>query len=398
MSTANQRIVSGAELEAQLIRFINGTLLGGNGKVDRDTPLFEEGHINSLRILDLIAAVEKAIGAKIPDRAVRLANFRTVATIVRTFHPSSEQGAGPSGIGSSDVFERRRDRAGFSSPLAALVARGDVTLTSAGQVSLAGTALDVMLAVDHTVQRWARELGAAEQRYPSLIATDVLRRAGREEWTVVGEPTLSAVDGLARNDMALAPAVCYHTYPTFEHKPLTKTPTILTALGRCYRHEGGNHVPLERLWEFTMREVIVLGARDEVESMRQRLVRQVTDFVTTLDLDGTIAVAADPFFTSADEGRRVMQQAGALKHELLLTLEPNGRAIAAASFNHHLDYFGSRFSITVPNGAPAYSGCVAFGLERWVLAIFSQLGVDETGWPASAREWLDDARRTLPRA
>jgi seryl-tRNA synthetase len=407
-------------LEAQLIRFINGTLLRGDGNVDRDTRLFEEGHINSLRILELIAAVEKAIGAKIPDRAVRLANFRTVATIVRTFHPSAEKEASPPTSSSDRVFEQRRDRARFALPLGALVERGDITLASAGQVSLAGAALDVMLAVDQTVQRWARELGAAEHRYPSLIAADVLRRAGRDEWTSVipsersesrnrtrpdrgpslyqdaGDSSTPAAS--ARNDMALAPAVCYHAYPEYESKTLGENPIILTALGRCYRHEGGNHVPLERLWEFNMREVIVLGTREQVEATRQQLVRHVADLVNTLDLDASIEVAADPFFTSADEGRRLMQQAGALKHELQLTLEPSGRAIAAASFNHHLDYFGSRFGIEMPNGSPAYSGCVAFGLERWVLAIFSQLSVDEIRWPASAREWLRDARHTLARA
>ena len=419
MSAAGHGIVSPIELEAQLIRFINGTLLNGNGSVDRDTRLFEEGHINSLRILDLIAAVEKAIGGKIPDRAVRLANFRTVETIVKTFHPSGERATSPSTASPDRVFERRRERARFASPLDALIRRGDVALTSAGQVSLSGVALDVMLAVDHTVQRWARELGAEEHRYPSLIAAEVLKRAGRDEWTFVipseahaerarsrGTRALRQAESertpgiprSARNDKALAPAVCYHAYPRYQDKTLAQHPTILTALGRCYRHEDGNHVPLERLWEFNMREVIVLGTREQVEDTRLQLVRRVTDLVATLDLDTTIEVAADPFFASADEGRRLMQQAGALKHELLLTLEPNGRTIAAASFNHHLDYFGSRFGIALPNGSPAYSGCVAFGLERWVLAIFSQLGVDQTSWPAPAREWLHDARHTFPGA
>ena len=398
MSTSHKRIVSPTELEAQLVRFINGTLLRGEGSVDRDSRLFEEGHINSLRILELIAAVEKAIGARIPDRAVRLASFRSVATIVRTFHPLGEKDAAPSAARADRLFERRRDRTRFASPLDELVACGDVALTSAGQVSMSGAALDVMLAVDHTVQRWARELGAVEHHYPSLIAADVLTRAGREGWTVVSPSEVLEASASARNDKALAPAVCYHTYPEYEGTTLGAPPTILTALGRCYRHEDGNHVPLERLWEFNMREVIVLGTRDQVERTRQDLVRQVMDLVNTLDVDATIEVASDPFFTSADEGRRLMQQAGALKHELQLTLEPNGRTIAAASFNHHLDYFGSRFGISLPNGSSAYSGCVAFGLERWVLAIFSQLGVDETRWPASARDWLHDARRTLPRA
>ena len=399
MSASERTIVSPAELEAQLIRFINGTVLRGEGNVDRDSRLFEEGHINSLRILELIAAVEKAIGAKIPDRAVRLANFRTVATIVRTFHPSAEK----SPASADRAFEQRRDRARFAPPLDELVARGDVALTSAGQVSLSGLALDVMLAVDQTVQHWARGLGADEHRYPSLIGADALKRAGRDDYVI---PSGAHAERARSRGIAivpiegqvLPPAVCYHAYPEYEGKTLSDNPTILTALGQCYRHEGGNHIPLERLWEFNMREVIVLGTREQVEATRQQLVRHVTELVATLDLDAAIEVAADPFFTSADEGRRLMQQAGALKHELQLTLEPNGRSIAAASFNHHLDYFGSRFNIRLPNGSPAYSGCVAFGLERWVLAIFSQLGVDETSWPASAREWLHDARRTLSRA
>src|SRR3712207_7393953 len=40
-----------------------------------------------------------------------------------------------------------------------------------------------------------------------------------------------------------------------------------------------------------------------------------SELVSTLALDATIDVANDPFFTAGDEGRRLMQQAGALKHE-----------------------------------------------------------------------------------
>ena len=81
------------ELERQLTRFVNVTLLGGGDAVDRDTRLFEDGYMNSLRILDLIAMVEKALGARIPDRSVRLANFRTIATIVREGWWSTSDGA-----------------------------------------------------------------------------------------------------------------------------------------------------------------------------------------------------------------------------------------------------------------------------------------------------------------
>ena len=140
-----------------------------------------------------------------------------------------------------------------------------------------------------------------------------------------------------------------------------------------------------------MREIIILGTREQVEATRQALVRQVSNLVTALELDATIDVASDPFFAAGDEGRRLMQRAGALKHELQLVIDAGGRTVAAASFNHHHDFFGSRFGIQLADGAPAHSGCVAFGLERWVLAFLAQHGVDETAWPVGARDWLRSA-------
>jgi len=383
------------ELERQLARFVNVTLLGGSADVGPDTRLFEDGYMNSLRILDLIAAVEKMLGARIPDRAVRLANFRTIATIVKAFHPDAASRPAVPAVESDlrPVFERRGDRTRFRSPLAALQARGDVAVTAAGQVALSGLALDALRAVDHTALEWARSLGAVEHRYPSLIDLGVLERAGQvasfpQHLTLAGHPERS--EGSRH---ALSPAVCYHAYPELHGRTLGAEPTMLTARGRCYRFEGGNHTPLERLWDFTMREIIVLGNRDQVETVRQALVRQVSDLVTRLELDGRVEIATDPFFTAGDEGRRLMQQAGALKYELLLAVDADGRGVATTSFNHHHDFFGARFGITLSAGGPAHSGCVAFGLERWVLAVLAQHGVDERTWPAAARAWLDDARR-----
>ena len=69
--------------------------------VDRDTRLFEDGYMNSLRILDLIAVVEKTLGRRIPDRAVRLANFRTIATIVQRVPPGRRCGCRVASSGSA---------------------------------------------------------------------------------------------------------------------------------------------------------------------------------------------------------------------------------------------------------------------------------------------------------
>ena len=249
--------------------------------------------------------------------------------------------------------------------------------------------------MDDTVVRWARALGAPEHRYPSLIDVAVLERAGQ---VVPGEAGQAVIPSAARDRTTLSPAVCYHAYPEWSEKTLGHEPTLLAARGHCYRYEDGDHIPLERLWEFTMREIIVIGTREQVEDIRQSLVRQVVRLIETLELDASIETATDPFFTAGDEGRRLMQQAGALKYELRLAVDATGRTIAAASFNHHHDFFGTRFHIRLPDGAPAHSGCVAFGLERWVLALFAQHGVAPRAWPNAARAWLDDARHHGARA
>ena len=398
---ADRQLPTPEQFERQLTAFINTTLLGGGDTVGPDTRLFEEGYINSLRILDLIAIVEKILGRRIPDRAVRLANFRTVGTIVRAFHPGVREL--PPAAPADSLFEHRTSRTAFASPVDALARRGDLAVIGAGRVALSGLALDVARAVDHTVAKWATTLGAVERSYPSLIDFDVLARAGQAEsfpqhLTQVchpEEPKATRDLDAIEHRHALAPAVCYHVYPEWQAKALGERPVLLTAVGRCYRREGGSHVPLERLWEFSMREIVVLGTRDQVEDVRQALVRQVSELATTLGVDGAIVLATDPFFTTGDEGRRLMQQAGALKYELQLTIDAGGRGVATASFNHHHDFFGGRFDITLSTGAPAHSGCVAFGLERWVLALLAQHGVEERRWPDAVRQWLDDARTAL---
>ena len=53
--------------------------------VDADTPLFEGGLIDSLKILHLIAFVENATGQSIPEQQIVMKHFRTVRAIAETF-------------------------------------------------------------------------------------------------------------------------------------------------------------------------------------------------------------------------------------------------------------------------------------------------------------------------
>ena len=56
--------------------------------VEADTPLFE-GLIDSIRILELIAWTERAMGRQIPDRMIRMDHFRTLRAVAETFIPGT---------------------------------------------------------------------------------------------------------------------------------------------------------------------------------------------------------------------------------------------------------------------------------------------------------------------
>lgn len=73
------------DIEA-LVDFVNRELLDGRGmSVDGDTRLFEDGRIDSLNILRLIAFIEDRRGRTIPDREIVMNRFKTLRTIAESF-------------------------------------------------------------------------------------------------------------------------------------------------------------------------------------------------------------------------------------------------------------------------------------------------------------------------
>jgi hypothetical protein len=134
-----------------------------------------------------------------------------------------------------------------------------------------------------------------------------------------------------------------------------------------------------------MREIIAVGDDELVEKLRNDMMERVSLWMKELGLEGSIETASDPFFTSESKGRLLMQQMLPLKYEVQLRVDPDGRSVAAASFNNHEQHFGKAFSIRQSSGEPAHSGCVAFGWERWVIAFVNKHGADAASWPTGGR-------------
>jgi seryl-tRNA synthetase len=189
-------------------------------------------------------------------------------------------------------------------------------------------------------------------------------------------------------DYCLPPTMCFHTYHQLAERPLPAPSMVVTSRGKSFRFESRYRRSMERLWDFTIREVVFLGSRESVLAGRRRLMELTFALVEALGLGGRCEVANDPFFVDGDSaGRAWSQRMLELKYELRLPFAP-GRDLAAGSFNFHERFFGESFAIAAAAGeaAPVHTACAGFGLERFAYAFLCQHGLDPGGWPDDVRQ------------
>jgi hypothetical protein len=183
----------------------------------------------------------------------------------------------------------------------------------------------------------------------------------------------------------LTPAACYHVYVDLAGQALTGLRTVTTR-ATCFRREL-HYLPLERQWSFGMREVVALGTADEIKAFLARGRARVDRFIGALGLTIAWTAATDPFFDMSKNPKFLAQKLDPVKTEMV-----HGGRLAIGSINFHRNFFGETFAIS-RDGEPVFSGCVAFGLERWIRSILETHGPDAGGWPdveAAGREMLAD--------
>jgi seryl-tRNA synthetase len=280
-----------------------------------------------------------------------------------------------------------------------------------GQVALSGMPLRLFNYFDRVFEDFGRPWRAEPLRTPTLIPSKTLSRCDyfrsfphnvtfashlREDAQVIDgfrarHQTVEDLDGGALADMerpeaCLSPAVCYHVYHLHEHQTLPASGVNYGICGKCFRYESSNLRDLRRLWDFTMREVVFLGSRDDVLEKRERSLEMMAQFLETHRLAGEIRTASDPFFVAPDAvSKTYFQLSSDSKLEVSLLL-PDGERSAVGSHNYHSDFFGRAFSTEIEGAGPMHSVCVAFGLERWVYAFLRQHGSDPAAWPEPMRQ------------
>ena len=184
----------------------------------------------------------------------------------------------------------------------------------------------------------------------------------------------------------LSPAVCYHLYFALADKPLPNGKLVATAVSNCFRYEAINLASLERLWNFTMREIIFVGPKDFVLDNREVGRQRMAQTLEEIGLAYRVESANDPFFIGEFRKQAAFQSAFQLKFEIRARLPFKDSTLAVGSYNYHQDFFGRNLEISLPDGSPAHTGCIAFGLERIAFAFLAQYGLDPAGWPQVVRE------------
>ena len=76
-----------ADFVTNMLAWLNQDVAPKGVDVQADTPLFATRLLDSLKVLELIAFTEQAIGRVIPDSHIRMDNFQTVARIAAVFLP-----------------------------------------------------------------------------------------------------------------------------------------------------------------------------------------------------------------------------------------------------------------------------------------------------------------------
>lgn len=272
----------------------------------------------------------------------------------------------------------------------------DLRWNTNGCATLGGELLDWSLRFDAWISQRARELGAKEHRFPSLISAKSLapiaylrsfphlatfvtagknealqalaEDAGTAEELPVGNATFEAVSHL------LTPAACYHFYPMFAGSRVA-SPVYLTTRCQCFRREN-HYEPLQRQWCFEMREIVCIGSAAAIDEHMATWRREIAGILQRLGLPANWQDATDPFFNPLGDPKALAQLVEPTKQELCT---PDGLAIA--STNRHRSFFGESYDIRC-GSAHAESACVAFGLERWLHAMTEVHGHDAARWPS----------------
>jgi seryl-tRNA synthetase len=200
------------------------------------------------------------------------------------------------------------------------------------------------------------------------------RAAAHEDWSEFQH----------QSEVSLLPAACYPVYPALAQRGRLPAGGVFVDAGGAwvFRHEPS--LDPARRQMFHQHELVRAGDPDTVLEWRSEWSQLGLDLLGSLGLAPRLDHANDPFFGRRGRMLAQSQLDQDLKLEILVDIS-GPEPTACASFNYHLDHFGSTFGLEAADGSVAHTACLGFGHERIVLALLARHGMDPDAWPGEIR-------------
>lgn len=263
---------------------------------------------------------------------------------------------------------------------------------------------------DKKFEQIAHVLGAEKRIYPSLIPINDLQKTGylrtSPQYTMFcsdvktelenlekldGDIKLQKFDGhqaLRQPQYALSPAACLHVYIELKNSKLNEAKTI-TFLQNVFRNEGERgYEDIGRFRDYHVREIVFVGEHQWIVDKREYTLDLTYQLAKRLGIKCKSEVACDPFILPRMQKYKKIQKID--KSKIEMQLNAGEKNISGASYNLHGTAFTYPFNISVKDVEHTETGCVGFGIERWIVAFLRQFGDEPGAWPESViTEWRD---------
>lgn len=201
------------------------------------------------------------------------------------------------------------------------------------------------------------------------------RSEAGKDWSELLEPS----------NVFLSSAACHPVYPMCTGM-LSESGCYFNVQSYCFRHEPSTDPA--RMQCFQMHEVVFVGAAEDAQRHRDSGLEFGVSLLQGLGLDMAVLPANDPFFGRLGTSLAANQRDEVLKLEGVAPIGSPDHSVAIISGNCHRDHFGVPFAIEMSNGTIAHSSCVAFGIDRIVLALLWRHGLDPDRWPSDVEKVL----------
>jgi seryl-tRNA synthetase len=267
---------------------------------------------------------------------------------------------------------------------------------------------DVRTAVDDLITRHGADDAAERMRFPPVLpkrnlestgylhsfphlAGTIFGFEGREADALVMAATADEHGDwsghLHQTELVLTPAACYPVYPAVAARgPLPEGGVTIDAGGSyVFRNEPSGDPA--RLQMFHQREMVRIGAPEEVAAWREKWRDRAIALLRALELEAEFDVATDPFFGRSGRLLAVNQREQELKFEVQVPIA-SPAPTPVASFNYHQEHFAEVHGLELADGGMAHTACLGFGLERVTLALFRRHGLEPHEWPEAVRKEL----------